>query len=287
MNAASGYCTFVPAIAAPDRTEWTRLASERLAGVELLAARFVRHTYARHAHDAYVLAVIDAGTQTFRYRGAQRVATAGDIVVLQPGEAHDGRPLGGDGYAYRTLHISPTHLAEQEDKNSLPIFREPILRDAKLRALVNMLCERLETTDVPAEACREALFLTTEALKERYGQAVTLTGTSDRPADRALAERAREFMEEHVSDSMLTIERLAAKCSTSRSHLTRAFSARFGIPPHAWLIQRRLFRARSRLLAGEPAALVAIEAGFTDQSHFVKRFKAVYGVPPGLWARRA
>jgi len=276
----------VPAISTLGRTEWTRLASARLTGVELLAARFVRHTYARHAHDAYVLAVIDAGTQTFRYRGVQCVATAGDVVILQPGEAHDGRPLGESGYAYRTLHIATQLLAGEGGSGDLPVFPAPVLQDAPLRAAVVALCDMLEASESSKESCSEALLQTTRALTRRHARSAAAVRTEDRPADRALARQARERLEAHVSDPQFTVERLAVECGASRAHLSRVFSAQFGIPPHAWLIQRRLSRARSRLLAGEQAAVVAVDAGFADQSHFVRRFKAVYGVTPGLWVRR-
>ena len=44
---------------------WTHPA---LPAVDLLDARYVRHTFGKHTHDAYVIAAITSGVEAFRYR---------------------------------------------------------------------------------------------------------------------------------------------------------------------------------------------------------------------------
>lgn len=43
-----------------------------LAGVELLSARYIEHRFAPHVHDGYVIGMIMAGAQRYRYRGAEQ-----------------------------------------------------------------------------------------------------------------------------------------------------------------------------------------------------------------------
>ena len=56
-----------------------------------------------------------------------------------------------------------------------------------------------------------------------------------------------------------------------------------GLPPHQYVIARRVERARQLLQAGTNLSLaeVALRAGFSDQSHFCRHFKRLVGVTPG------
>lgn len=61
-------------------------ASPHLPGVELYSARLVGHAFAPHVHDGYSLGAIEAGVERFRYRGAEHLAPAGTLVLLNPDE---------------------------------------------------------------------------------------------------------------------------------------------------------------------------------------------------------
>src|ERR1043166_2837211 len=64
-----------------------------LAGIE---ARSIcsGHVFPPHAHDQYGIGVISAGAQrSWSLLGAVD-AGAGDVIMLNPGEMHDGAPLG-------------------------------------------------------------------------------------------------------------------------------------------------------------------------------------------------
>jgi AraC-like DNA-binding protein len=67
--------------------------------------------------------------------------------------------------------------------------------------------------------------------------------------------------------------------------LLRAFRDETGLPPHAYLNQLRVRRARRLLDGGLAPALVAVQAGFADQAHLTRHFKRVVGLPPGAYQR--
>jgi AraC-like DNA-binding protein len=71
----------------------------------------------------------------------------------------------------------------------------------------------------------------------------------------------------------------------SQFALLRAFRAATGLPPHAYLNQLRVRRARLLLDDGVPAADVAAQVGFADQAHLTRHFKRVVGVPPAAYQR--
>src|SRR2546427_13295395 len=81
-------------------------------GVELFRASLTGEVYGKHRHDTYAVGVTDHGVQVFDYRGAARVSTRGQVVVLYPDEAHDGRAGTADGFWYRIIYIEPAYLCE-------------------------------------------------------------------------------------------------------------------------------------------------------------------------------
>jgi AraC family transcriptional regulator len=76
---------------------------------------------------------------------------------------------------------------------------------------------------------------------------------------------------------------LTGQTDLSAYHFARQFKAATGLPPHQYVILRRVERAKQLLQAGTdlPLAEVATCAGFSDQSQFTHHFKRLVGVTPG------
>jgi AraC family transcriptional regulator len=91
-----------------------------------------------------------------------------------------------------------------------------------------------------------------------------------------------EYIEDHL-DTGPTLEQMAAVAHLSPYHFARQFKAATGLPPHQYVIARRVERARHLLQEGTDLSLVelAAHAGFSDQSQFSHHFKRLVGVTPG------
>jgi AraC family transcriptional regulator len=97
--------------------------------------------------------------------------------------------------------------------------------------------------------------------------------------------RSKELMSASLSED-LPLSRLAAECGLSVRHFARAFRLSTGMPPHRWLLQRRVERAQQIMKTRAlPLADVASLCGFADQSHFTRVFTGMVGVSPGAWRR--
>jgi transcriptional regulator GlxA family with amidase domain len=94
----------------------------------------------------------------------------------------------------------------------------------------------------------------------------------------------RDLLAERLADPP-TLAELATLTGLSQFALLRAFRAATGLPPHAYLNQLRVRRARGLLDDGLPAAEVAARTGFADQAHLTRHFKRVVGVPPAAYQR--
>jgi AraC family transcriptional regulator len=90
------------------------------------------------------------------------------------------------------------------------------------------------------------------------------------------------YIEEHL-DASPTLEQMAAVAHLSAYHFARQFKAATGVPPHQYLIARRVERAKPFLQGGGDLSLaqVAARAGFANQSHFSHHFRRLVGVTPG------
>jgi AraC family transcriptional regulator len=99
--------------------------------------------------------------------------------------------------------------------------------------------------------------------------------------------RITAFMNEHAHQD-LALEELAALAGLGAKHFARAFRQSTGVPPHRWLIERRIERAKIHLAADDLGlAEIALACGFADQSHFTAAFRRGTGITPGAYRREA
>ena len=79
---------------------------------------------------------------------------------------------------------------------------------------------------------------------------------------------------------------VAAAVGAPPEPLARAFRARWGCTPAAYVRRVRLDAAAGALVATAcPVSHVALAAGYYDQAHFTRAFRAAYGVPPAAYRR--
>jgi AraC-like DNA-binding protein len=101
----------------------------------------------------------------------------------------------------------------------------------------------------------------------------------------ATLRRIREYVDTHL-DQKIDLESLAAKAELSLYHFARTFKQSEGITPHAFILERRLAKARELLTQTElPLVQVAFSAGFVDQSHLARHFHQVVGVSPAQFRK--
>jgi AraC family transcriptional regulator len=113
------------------------------------------------------------------------------------------------------------------------------------------------------------------------------TGAQRLPAsgDGVLPRRKLRTVIDYIMENLggsPTLEQMAAVVHLSPYHFARQFKAATGLPPHQYVIARRVERAQ-HLLRGDGElglAEVALRAGFPDQSHFSLHFKRIVGVTP-------
>jgi len=256
-------------------------SSGPVGGVERLRAWFAGQAYVRHRHDTYAIGTTDRGVQVFDYRGGVRASRPGQVIVLHPDEAHDGRAGTRAGFGYRIVYVEPGHIAAAlrdicGRPRPLPFVREPVRTDARLaRAVGSAFRGDLEplALDALVVALAEALLGAAEGDDRSPARART---------DGGAVERARRFLDAERTRVVHSAE-LETVTGLTRYELARQFRLTHGTSPYRYLINRRLELARLRLGGDQPLVDVAGETGFADQAHFTRAFKAAFGLTPARY----
>jgi AraC family transcriptional regulator len=97
--------------------------------------------------------------------------------------------------------------------------------------------------------------------------------------------QAKEMLVSRL-DEPISLAELAHACKLSPGHFARAFRQTTGQPPHRWLMEQRIEKAKQLLVETTLSlAQIALTCGFADQSHFTRVFAQLVQSSPGQWRR--
>ena len=171
--------------------------------------------------------------------------------------------------------------AEVTIRNALPFFTGAVVRDESLRERLlrfhYAVAEGAPTLSVESTPIDALAHLIRRHADDRRSRS---RGLNERTAVR----KAREYIEAHY-DAEVSLWELATPVHLSPFYFARAFQKEVGLPPHAYLENIRVKRARELLLCGVPITDVYAAVGYADQSHLTNRFKRLLGMTPGQVAR--
>lgn len=253
-------------------------------GLDLLRARYVRHSFARHSHEGFVLGAVRRGIEDVVMPEGTIRARPGTVVLINPEVPHAAHAGVPEGWSYATLYPSSRLIAgiahEETTLRGTPGFAETIVEDEDTARLIRAVHRAAEEGN--ALAADSLLRIGVARLLRQHGQ--TLPARSPRATGARTAALAREVLEGRMAEPP-SLDGLARELGTSPFALLRAFKAAYGMPPHTWLTNARVRRARGLLEAGVPPSAAAVTVGFTDQPHLNRHFTRIVGVPPGAYQR--
>lgn len=211
----------------------------------------------------------------------------GGIVIIPAGARYRTRWL--DAAHVLILQIDPALLAEAAEGREVRLRREQNARDDFLSHLMLALRDALKEDGPHARLYGEHLAITVAIhLVTKYAanpSADVVSPRSGLPINRM--RRVAEHIEAHL-DAPLPLGELAHLAEMSVFHFARLFKLRAGVPPHQYVLRKRIDRAKELLGApSPPIAEIAVRCGFSHQPHFTKAFHQITGVTPTEWRDRA
>src|SRR3989454_2720351 len=105
--------------------------------------------------------------------------------------------------------------------------------------------------------------------------------SSDLPA--CSLRRVTQYIQENLQRD-LRLPELSALVHMSPYHFARLFKRSTGVPPHRFLVERRIDEARALLAARTaPIAEISRLVGFRTPSHFTTTFRRITGTTPSMY----
>lgn len=273
-------------------------SSDRLGWTSLYASSQRERPFAAHfdaVEDQLIVMHRDGPVRIDGVGGAvrfRREVPAGGIHLIPGGADFDialAEPLQTlHVYVRRAVLLDVAAQMTVGDPAALVIEPGIVEDDRTLAALLEAVHLALETCDEATPLYVDFLSQAIAAhLVRRYSGArfrsPRLPGLGDALAP-AVAQ-AIDFMRANL-DQPLRLDDIAQAVNRSVNHLAREFRAGTGLPPHQFLINLRVERARELLESSRMSvAEIAYECGFSHQEHMTRQFRKHCGTTPAAYRR--
>jgi AraC family transcriptional regulator len=204
-----------------------------------------------------------------------------------------GRPLKGWSKttgrqnSFTVLHFDPATLSVETgrvlgDEDTVPLiyFDDPQLL-ATMKKLESVVADGLDHPSVYVETAALLATLELANLQTRTRSVAERTGRLSTAQETLL----RDYIEDHLATD-ISLDELSQLTQLSRFHMARRFKATFGVPPHRYIIDKRIDLAKRLLSEGTlPVTDVAKTVGFSSAALFIRTFRAATGVTPLVFRR--
>jgi AraC family transcriptional regulator len=241
--------------------------------------------------DHVIAVVLAGGANLHQCRNGQsshRTLRSGDVIVTPAGEPKRWQHT-GDAVAI-ALRLAPTYLEKVAAEEHAPQVGQAQLddnfgtRDPYVEEIAIRLLKALEAESAATRIYIESLTLQLAVHLLRHHSLHSISDPVPEQRSATLSQRklrrAVEYVEAHLGDD-LTLTNIAAALAMSSSHFAHAFRQTVGMPPHRYVLQRRIERAKSLLRDSDsPIAEIAQRIGCSSPSSFSFLFHRTTGVTP-------
>lgn len=251
-----------------------------LPGIEAVSLHSDRQ-FPRHSHDQFGIGVITSGGHRSWSCIGWVNAVCGDMIMVNPGEIHDGYSLDGSARGWKMLFVEPelVHDIFNGEIQTHDVDLRPSVQDRDQRTRFERLFHAVTTQKPESLDIEECLLQTLSHAFLHHGS----QRSSCLPALPNVNKVVRLIDSE--PQKSWSLEEMARIVGVSRFHFLRGFARATGATPHAYLVQQRVRLARRLLAAGIGLAQASIEAGFADQSHMTRAFVRQFGATPARYRR--
>ncbi len=245
------------------------------------------HCFAQHVISIHVGSPIQLERQV-NGKFVRSCFSCGDIIVSPPNLYHSA--YWEEEAEFLILSIEPAIIAHAAydllNPDRLEIMPLLKARDPLIQHMGLALKAELEATGEASRLYAESLFnALCVHLIQRYSTSKQQVPTYSGGLPRHKLRRAIAYINEHLEKN-LTITEIAETVGMSPYHFARAFKQSTGIPPHRYLVERRIEQAKILLNQTDlSVAQIATRVGFATPSHFTTVFRKHLKTTPNAYRR--
>ncbi|KAB8331766.1 AraC family transcriptional regulator [Scytonema tolypothrichoides VB-61278] len=244
--------------------------------------------YQSEAEHAICLCLAPRPFRLSQVKGDRRYTslyTKGDMSITPAGIPFFAQWDGNDRYLWIRIPSHFTHKVAKEaveiDPHQIELLPEFRVRNPSIEQIGMMLLTELKNGGLAGRLYIESL---TNVLAVQLLRNYSATQPSVSLYNGGLSERqllvVTDYIHEYLSEE-IKLSQLAELLGMSQFHFSRLFKQSVGIPPHQYLLQQRVERAKQLLKQTELSITeVAFLCGFNSHSHLSKWFRQLTGITP-------
>ena len=204
-----------------------------------------------------------------------------------------GTTLGVYGYdetEFIVLALEPAfvhQIANESGMSDSELVRHLGIRDAQIEYIAFALKSELDAGCPSGRIYGDGLAVALAArLLGRYSAHRSISHNSNALMSGYTLRRVTNYIQDNLTKD-LTLAEIADVARMSPHYFSRAFRKSTGIPPHRYVIDRRIEKAKTLLSDNHlPLVEVGLSVGFQNQSHFTTLFHKRTGVTPKVYRSR-
>lgn len=248
--------------------------------LQLMQGLFTSQKFKPHFHECYTIIIVSDGKGDYLNGSAEYLLSQGSILVLNPYDVHAGQAVKNHPWAFMTMYVPVSTMGAaipSGDLWDLPVFGKKLIRDS-------FLYERgMELFDALIHNHEGK----TEPMQQFLRRLIVGYATDKKEAEVKNPEiiDVRGYIHDNYPWDV-SLKHLSSIAQMADYNLVKSFRNHFQLPPHQYLINLRIERARELITTTSLSLTeVACRVGFFDQSHFIRHFKKIVGVTPTTFSQ--
>lgn len=245
-----------------------------------------QNCYAKHSHCTFTICCIENGKIEIEFDEHDEILTPNLLAIFNPNQVHRPKKIDYQTSNLYVLYIDTAWcnslynnkfginsnflLVKDRIINNKDIFEKFIKLS---RSILNSNSKNIEKESELASFITE-LFQNCHIIND-----INIFKNSK---NKISLQKIENFLKDNLHKSY-TLKELASQLNMNYYHFLREFKKEFGLPPHSYLLNKRVHKAKKLLLEGMDISDVARDTGFCDQSHLYKSFRKVFGTTPNTY----
>ncbi len=196
--------------------------------------------YVKHSHETFSIGSVTGGESVYQNGRAHERVRAGTVVLMNPGDVHACNPLGGQPWSYRMFHVDSRWLGglqgDPEQGGGAPFQPYSAIASVSAGLYARLECLYALCVD-PAVGALEKQGAALDFFAVMHDSLQPAPAVRQHPGHQV--SRAAEYLRDNLTGAP-TLGDICAAAGLSPSCLIRAFKARYGMTPHAYLVDCRI-----------------------------------------------